>query len=98
MAENMLCTLSIIVSFLFHNFRIKFQEYQGSCQILHYICYSQITTEVEKELHHQEREDHLKMERRTRTPEEIRGLTLGQEISRLLDETPDPSSLEVVPL
>lgn len=30
------------------------------------------------------------------TPEEIRGLTQGQDISRLLNETADPSSLEVV--
>ncbi|XP_063867516.1 uncharacterized protein LOC135104258 isoform X3 [Scylla paramamosain] len=54
----------------------------------------QITAEVEKELHHEERKEGLKTEKHIMTPEEIRGLTLGQEISQLLDEAADPSSLE----
>lgn len=51
---------------------------------------------MEKELCQQEKEEEAKRERQTMTSEEIRGLTLGQEISRLLDETADPSSLEVM--
>ncbi|XP_050721322.1 uncharacterized protein LOC127001154 isoform X3 [Eriocheir sinensis] len=54
----------------------------------------QITAEVEKELYQQEKEETTKRDWRTMNPEEIRGLTQGQDISRLLNETADPSSLE----
>lgn len=55
----------------------------------------QVVADVEKEFHQEARECASKKRKLATTKEEVSNLTLGQDIVFFLEETVDPSNLEV---